>query len=201
MTTRAAYILLLLFVAQFALASSIIEADRAYLEGNYELAVRRYTPLAEDGNVTAQYNLGVIYEDHLIDHGNAFYWMQKAARQGDADAQIRLGSMYKTGTGTLVNLEKAVSFYRLSAEQGNVHAQSNLADIYLNGRGVEQNFARGVFWLMKAADNGHAHAQYILGVMFLQGDRVARDMTRADHYLRGAAVQGHEDALKFFETD
>lgn len=198
---RSALLLLLLVFVHGAVASTIAEAERAYMDGNYELAIARFLPLAERGNVTAQYNLGVIYEDHLVDYESAFHWTQKAANQGDADAQIRLASMYKAGTGTQVNSEKALSYYRLSAEQGNVHGQANLAHMYLNGDGVRQDFAQGIFWLIKAADNGHAHAQYVLGSMLLRGDRVARDMEKAEHYLREAALQGHEDALAFVKTE
>ncbi len=195
-------LLLILLASQAGAASPLADAERAYLDGDYQRAVELFTPHAEGGDVSAQYNLGVIFEDYLKDYDQAFYWTEKAAVQGDADAQIRLALMYEDGIGTAVDVEKAVLFYRRSAEQGNVHGQSNLADLYLNGRsGVERNNGQGVFWLTKAADNGHPHAQYVLGVMFINGNVVAKDMTKAEHYLRQAARQGHDEALAFFTAE
>lgn len=198
---RAVFITLLLVVGQGTLASTIADAERAYMEGNFDLAVELFLPHAENGDVSAQYNLGVIFEDHLTDFERAFHWTQKAAHQGDTDAQIRLASMYKSGVGTTPDPEKALRYFQLSAEQGNMHARANLAHMYLNGDGTEQDHALGVSWLIKAADSGHPHAQYLLGLMFAKGDRIARNMDKAEHYLRLAAKQGHEDALALFEVE
>ena len=65
-------------------------------ESEFELTMR----LAEGGDTTAQWNLGVMYdtgEGVPQDDEEAVKWYTKAAEQGDVDAQWNLGVMYDTG--------------------------------------------------------------------------------------------------------
>ena len=70
--------------------------------GDYAAAVEQFRPLADDGNVDAQYNLGLMYSHGLgvtQDHGEAARWYRLSADQGNVDAQINLGSLYDDGKG------------------------------------------------------------------------------------------------------
>ena len=60
--------------------------------------------LAESGNATAQYNLGIMYDngDGVIEDDKlAVKWYTKAAEQGHASAQYNLGVMYFYGDGVI----------------------------------------------------------------------------------------------------
>jgi TPR repeat protein len=59
--------------------------------------------------------------------GMATYWFQKAADQGYAEAQCRLGSCYDQGKGVPQNKEKAKYWYKRAAEQGHQRAQLSLS--------------------------------------------------------------------------
>jgi TPR repeat protein len=67
---------------------------------DYSEAIKWYRKSAEQGNATAQCNLGVMYEN-----GNgvpkkkseAVKWYQKAAEQGNATARIALEKLKKRG--------------------------------------------------------------------------------------------------------
>ena len=77
--------------------------------------------LAEQGDASAQYNLGVMYERGRgvpENYTEAVKWYRLAAEQGVAFAQSNLGSMYRTGDGVPENDVEAVRWYRLAAEQG-----------------------------------------------------------------------------------
>ena len=50
----------------------------------------------------------------------------KAAEQGDAIVQFKLGWMYAEGKGVTKDTVKAVEWYQKAAEQGNAAAQYNL---------------------------------------------------------------------------
>jgi len=54
-------------------------------------------------------------------------WFEKAALQGDADAQCSLGTAYELGRGVPQSDDKAFEFYAQSAAQGISQAQCNLA--------------------------------------------------------------------------
>ena len=60
------------------------------------------------------------------DYATALREFQPLAKQGDADAQFNLGTMYEYGRGVPKNYKTAVKWYRLAAEQGNVYAHNNL---------------------------------------------------------------------------
>ena len=62
--------------------------------------------------------------------------VQKAAEQGDADAQLLLGVMYNTGSGVAQDYKQAVAWYRKAAEQGYATAQSNLGGECCTGSGA-----------------------------------------------------------------
>ena len=68
----------------------------AYNRGDYALALREFTPLAEQGDADAQFNLGLMYrngEGVQQDHKESAKWFRRAAEQGHAGAQSRLGFM------------------------------------------------------------------------------------------------------------
>ena len=75
----------------------------------------------------------------------------QAAKQGNAEAQLKLGAMMATGNGAPKNEAEAVKWYRLAAEQGYVEAQGNLSVMLLKGNGVTSNPKQAYFWALLAA--------------------------------------------------
>jgi len=73
------------------------------------------------------------------------------AEQGDADAQLNLGRMYKKGDGVTQDYRTALKWYRLAAEQGILDAQTNLGAMYDNGQGVTKDYKVAVKWFRLAA--------------------------------------------------
>ena len=62
--------------------------------------------------------------------------VQKAAEQGDADAQQILVSMYSLGKGVPQDYKQAVAWSRKAAEQGHVLAQYELMYRTLSGKRI-----------------------------------------------------------------
>ena len=61
--------------------------------GDYATALREWTPLAEQGNARAQYNLGLMYDVGRgvpQDYKTAVKWYRLAAKQGHSSAQRNL---------------------------------------------------------------------------------------------------------------
>jgi hypothetical protein len=105
----------------------------AYNKKDYAAALSEWNPLAEQGNISAQFNLGVMYAEGKgvpKDDTTSVKWFTRAAEQGNAFAQVNLGFMYQYGKGTTKNEEKAVRWYRLAAGQGNADAQVHLGLMY-----------------------------------------------------------------------
>ena len=148
-----------LFVA-FAFPLSAQNFDKgkdAYNSGDYATALNEWKPLAEQGDDSAQYNLGVIYangEGVPQDYEEAVKWYRLAAEQGHASAQSNLGVMYVNGEGVPQDYEEAVKWYRLAAEQGHAVAQYNLGLMYAKGEGVLQDNVLAHMWFNLGAANG-----------------------------------------------
>ena len=53
-------------------------------------------------------------------------WFRKAAEQGNANAQLNLGDLYRNGLGVRQSFEEAACWYRKAAEQGHSQAQGLL---------------------------------------------------------------------------
>ena len=76
--------------------------NAAYENGYYTTAFLFLRPLAEQGDASAQLNLGFMYntgQGVSQDHVASVKWTRKAAEQGDARAQHELGHMYLQGEG------------------------------------------------------------------------------------------------------
>ena len=113
--------------------------------------------LAEQGVISAQYKLGLMYGyGNGITQNNreAVRWYAVAAEQGHAKAQYNLGLMYSKGNGVSVNHVEAVKWYRKAAEQGNDGAQTNLGVKYYHGEGVPENYVLAYMWWNLAAAQG-----------------------------------------------
>jgi TPR repeat protein len=147
-TTVAALTLAVSFAGSIA-AGPFEDAATAYKKGNYAMALELIRPLAEEGNVAAQFNLGVMYQlSHGVPQDNeaAVNWYRKAAEQGLAEAQYILGVMYANGEGVPQDYAAAVDWYRKAAERGSAIAQYNLADMYRVGEGVLADNAVAASW-------------------------------------------------------
>ena len=138
-------------------AQQFQQGFEATTRGDYQTAFKLWLPLAEQGNVNAQFNLGVMYANGRgvkQDDFEAVKWFRKAEEQGDAKAQLGLGVMYANGRGVKQDDIEAVKWYRKAAEQGHAPAQALLGLAYLLGKGVQLNKALAKEWFGKACDNG-----------------------------------------------
>ncbi|MGC1843243.1 MAG: hypothetical protein WA730_12720 [Pseudolabrys sp.] len=93
LTHAIAAVLLLLSFAEPAAAGPLEDADAALKRRDYATALRFIRPLAEQGDASAQYNLGVLYDNGLgvpQDKVRAYMWFTLSAAQGrDGAAAFR----------------------------------------------------------------------------------------------------------------
>lgn len=77
-------------------------------------------------SLEAMNNLGMYFYTLSNRLPEAIQLFQRAAYQGNANAQVNLGKAYCDGRGVPQSLEKAEHCFQLAAEQGNSTAQENL---------------------------------------------------------------------------
>ncbi|MFN8922466.1 MAG: tetratricopeptide repeat protein [Sphingobacteriia bacterium] len=92
---------------------------------------------------------------------------QKMAQQRDAEAQFKLGEMYRYGEGVEQDWEKAAHWYRKAAEQGHAAAQFGLAGTYSTDVKKARS-KQAEHWYRKAAEQGHVGAQSALAALYEQ---------------------------------
>ncbi|MDX2085307.1 MAG: tetratricopeptide repeat protein [Candidatus Melainabacteria bacterium] len=158
----------------------------------------QYQAAAEQGDLDAQFNLGVFYANGLAgvvqDDAKAVYWYRLAAEQGHVLAQLNLGVMYANGRGVLQNGLQAVEWYQKAALQNNAEAKYNLGLLYEHGKGVAPNPKEAIRWYQQAAEQGYVAAQLNLGVLYASDDDTIQDLEQALHWLGQAAELGEANA-------
>ena len=187
-----------------------------------ERTVRFLQLLAEYGNPTTQFNLGIMciydYDGLPEDLKKPEEWFQKAANQGHVPAQYYLARTYEEGLGGVTpDLEKAVEWYTKAAKgdepdgpkarslaealmrakgatPGYAPAQSRLAKMYREGKGVDQDLLKAFGLHHQAAAQDHAESQFALGVMFYKGEVGNPDFQKAFQWYQKAAEQGYAPA-------
>ena len=79
-----------------------------------------------------------MYEGGLgvdVNYKKAIEWFEKAAMQGDADAQCNLGVMYENGHGVDQSDSMAMRWYAKADAQGDERAQVAIRELVSKRRG------------------------------------------------------------------
>ena len=179
----------------------------AFKKRDFDTALKKWKPLAEQGDKSAQTNLGVLYYQGLgvrKDYAEAFKWYQLAAMQGYAEGEFNLGVAFAEGHGTGQDLREARKWYEFAAKQGYGPAQLMLAEMYYRGTGVGVDYETAAKWYREAADGGEPMAAHILGTLYITGQGVQKDPVQAYVWFSVAASEatsqtGKNNALKIRE--
>lgn len=103
-------------------------------------------------------------------HAEAVRWFTEAAKQGHAEAQYELGSVYdRKGGGVGQDHAEAVHWFTEAAKQGHAEAQYQLGNAYMYGDVMEQSDTKAMIWWTQAAIKGHVQAQTKLGRLYELG--------------------------------
>lgn len=130
------------------------------------VALKKWWPLAHQGDAQAQYELGLLYGTGTgvaLDLAQAARWHKQAAAQGHDRAQAMLGLFYNTGQGVPKNQAEAIKWWEKSAAQGNADARFNLGMSYWRGEGVPQDFDKAAQLFRKMAPAGNQYARSVFG--------------------------------------
>ena len=109
--------------------------QRAFAKGDYATAFKEWLPLAKQGNVFAQSNIGFLYYQGLgvpQDYDEAVKWSRKAAVQGDPSAMNNLGGSYEFMRGVRRDYVQALMWYTLAAEHAWKNQDIVVADVRKN---------------------------------------------------------------------
>lgn len=170
----------------------------AFEADEYQLALRIWSSLAEQGQAEAAYRLGMMYDMGLgadRDSVKAAYWYQRSAEAGHVHAQHNLAVAYANGEGVDLNINKAMRWWKAAARSGNSDSQYNLGIVYAMGvHGIRKNIEMAKKWWRKAAIEGDAMAQYNLGTIYANGEGQVTSYCEATRWWEKSASKGIQQA-------
>lgn len=142
------------------LLSSFAEANQAFEEGDYEMALVDYLLAAEQGYERGQANVAYLLDEEkskwslpswlaisssrpslLHNAALALIYWTRSAKQTNIDSMVKMGDYYLNGIGTQADMEKAASCYTAASEfHQSAQALFNLGWMHENGVGLDQDF-------------------------------------------------------------
>ena len=152
--------------------------------------------LAEGGDAEAQTLLAL--ELFSGDYGSkkdvskAMEWCTKAAEQGYARAQRKLGIEYCA----MHENEKAIEWWTKAGEQGDAPSQYLLGCLYCDGKYVEPDYAKAITWLTKSAEQECSYGQHWLGKCYFFGWGVEQSYEKAIEWWTKSAENDNRCAMK-----
>jgi uncharacterized protein len=177
-------------------ADQLEKAEAAYKRRDYATAAALWRPLANEGNAPAQTGMGILYENGLEvprDRTQSINWYRKAAGQGDAEAEYRLGEAYVlgslSGAGLSRDIGLGLELMKKAASQGNIQSMNSIGSLYQHGLfGIVKDSNEAYIWYRKAADLGDPIAESRVGSAYEFGQGVEKDSEQAKiWYARSAA--------------
>lgn len=207
----------------------------AYLNGNDEIeenpekAYYWFVKCAESGNDQAMFNVGLFTAKGFgteRDFGKAAEWMQKAADEGDEDAEVcaeeykKLASavekanageaqaqadlaagLMKLGgsldqAGEGKDYEESVKWAEKAVAQGNADGYWTLALAYHHGRGVKKDINKAIELYQKGSEAGSDSCKHNLACEYMSGENIKKDQEKAFVLIKEAAENGHGLAMR-----
>jgi TPR repeat protein len=155
---------------------------------NYTQAYEACRPIAESGDAKAQHHLASL-ERTRGNHGPAFSWAERSARQQHPPGQLILGQLYQAGQGTEQDQAKGLALMQKAADGGLTEASYHTGLAYQNGVGVEPDPALADLYLQQAASREHLPSHLALASLHEE-----RRPEAARHWLSQAARKGSPEA-------
>lgn len=84
---------------------------------------------ASDGNMGAQFQLGMTYGAGVINYKESIKWLKKAAERGHRGAEYILGFMYGYGDGVKKDIKESRKWLSRASNQGHKEAKKYLDEI------------------------------------------------------------------------
>jgi TPR repeat protein len=144
--------------SHFALGSLLEEL------GDRKGAFAAFVSGAEQGCPDSQNAIGQLALEYETEESFkvARYWSEKAAEQGNADAQARLGTIFHEGLGVARDPEQAAWWWLQATRQNHAGAQAMLGAAAHLGIGVEADRFNAMRLLMLSAVQGNPIAKAYL---------------------------------------
>jgi TPR repeat protein len=162
-------------LAKFKLGKVYFNGFAGVRKDNVE-AFKWFYRAAEDGNVEAQFTVGMMYMHGKGIQRNyhlAYIWLRRAAKYGLAEAQNTLAFLLESGKGGTKSPSEAIHWYERAANQHHIGAQFNLGLLHYKNRDKPNGSVNAYIWFSLAAKSGNPEAKAYVR-------RLSREMNAAE---------------------
>ncbi|KAJ3329665.1 transport protein particle 22 kDa subunit, partial [Blyttiomyces sp. JEL0837] len=154
--------------------------------------------LASQGNLEAEWNLGIILQEGLgdvaVDDVEAERLFKICALKGHIDALVEMGDRYESRAKDLEFAEDSKALYRLAFESfkqasdsGDEYAILNMARLYEEGIAIPQDHIQAANLYKTIAEKGFVPAEWRYGLKLYNGEGVPQDDEEAVKWFRRCA--------------
>ncbi|KAJ3412434.1 hypothetical protein HDV05_000738 [Chytridiales sp. JEL 0842] len=187
--------------------SAPISSQAPIDDPNYPDILRRYLAQAEIGDTYSQVIIGKAFMNGTggvkVNAAAAMDWLQMAADQGVAEAEVLVGIILQDGMLIKkrskkdkipeTDLRLAADMYKRASDQGDLEGMTRLGKCYMDGEGVKKDEVIAVSWYKVAANLGGAKAQNKLGWCYWKGKGVEKDWHEAVRWYKASAAQDYPE--------
>ncbi len=113
------------------------------------------------------------------------------ANEGNTEAMLELGHIYKYGIYAERNIPEAILWFNKAAKQNNAEAWYNLGSIYKESNGQTRDFEKAYRCFENGAKGGDLQSIYAQGYMLFKGLGVKQDYTKAFTLFSKSAEDGN----------
>ncbi len=159
---------------------------------------------ARKGHTKSQYHHAVLLADerfHETVSDRFYFWMRKAAKGGDIEAQKIVAFCSLEGWFRDRNPKESLGWWLKAAEQGDAESRFNAGLMFFKGEGTKKNPKEAFNHWTKAAQEGIAIAHHNLAVMYQNSLGIKKDDTQASRHFSSAKKLGYEPKTNEEETD
>lgn len=185
---------------------------KAYQNKDFATALKAWTLSANAGDVAAEYNLGLMYQDGTgtaVNTTIGLKWLAQAATDGDYDAQIDLAKTYLIGYNVKPDIKESEKWLaqaytndpqsasadiKTVINRASSTAQMLIALWFYSDAGDHRSYADAFTWFLVSANNQNAVSQYMLATMYEAGKGVTVDIGNALKFYGESASQGYAPA-------
>lgn len=153
---------------------------------------------AKSGDIESQKKVAKYYIDKK-EYKNAYPWLIKLSKNGDAYSQYYMGYFYSRGIVVKKDYSIATDWFSKACGKEYVPAMREKAYHYAKGFGSEKNYFSAARWFSKAANKGDSYSMAWLGYFYETGKGLTQDYSRAIFWYKKSGNEYSKRKLKILK--
>lgn len=175
-----------------------VPKDKEKSKEIFDYCVEALEAMCASGSKDAQYVYGfdLLYGNFSTeDEQKAFYWLEKAMKNGHVAAGVQVAKIYLNGWGREKDEKKGMELLEQYSKTTNSTAHFELGKIYYYGKVRKRDYKNALKHFLTAAKKGHASSQDYVGEMYRWGQGTEKDYIEARKWYELAAEKNNKYSL------